>query len=66
MPFQCLDQRTQQGKDLANPVGQGRALQHDAGPGIDLALTIEWQVVTEFRSQNMGQQCSAGPTAADW
>jgi hypothetical protein len=41
MPFQCVDQGTQQRKDLTDPVGQARAFQYDAGAGIDLALTIQ-------------------------
>jgi hypothetical protein len=41
MPLQRVDQRAQQGEDLANPVGQRRAFQRDPGARIDVALTIQ-------------------------
>jgi hypothetical protein len=32
---------------------------------MDLALTIQRQVIAELRSQHLGEQCGAGATASD-
>jgi hypothetical protein len=47
------------------PIGQRRAFQRDAGASIDVALTIQRQVIAELRGQHMRKQRSAGPATAD-
>jgi transposase InsO family protein len=66
MPLQRVDQRAQQGEDLANPVGKGRAFQRGAGAGIDVALAIQRQVIAELRRQHVRKQSGARPATADW
>ena len=65
MPGQGIEQRPQQRRRLADPVGQGRALQVDARAGVDPALPIQRQVVGVFGDQNVGEQARRGAAAAD-
>ena len=65
MPGQRIDQRPQQRRRLADPIGQGRALQLDALAGVDLALAVQRQVVGVLGHQHMGEQPRRGAAAAD-
>ena len=38
---------------LADPTGQGRAVEIDALPAVDLRLAIQWKVVGELPDQDM-------------
>jgi hypothetical protein len=56
MPLQGIDQGPQQRTRLSDPVGQRRAIEINALPGIDLALAVQWQMVTIFRHEYMSQE----------
>lgn len=58
------DDRIEQPGRLADPVAQGRAVEIQSFPGIDLGLAIQRQVVAVFRHQQMRQQARCG--AAAW
>jgi hypothetical protein len=60
-----LRQRRQQPRSLADPVGQGRALQHHAFAGLDLALAVQRQAVGVLAPQDVGQQARSGQAAFD-
>ena len=49
----------------ADPVGQGRAVEGDAEPGVYLRLTVERQVITEFADDDVSQQRLGGHAAGD-
>ncbi|MNG17751.1 hypothetical protein D3C84_1017620 [compost metagenome] len=55
MAVEGVDQRPEQLAALADPVGQGRALQIHALTGVDLGLPIQRKVINEFGDQHMGQ-----------
>ncbi len=63
MPGQTVDDRLQVERCLADPIGQHRAAQVDPGPGIDLRLTVERQVVGILGDQHMGEQRLGGQCA---
>lgn len=46
----------QQEGGLADPVGQGRAIQVQALPGIDLGLTVERKMIGVFRDEDVGNR----------
>lgn len=48
-----------------DPVGQGRSIQGNASPGIDLGLSIEWKMVGELRDQHLGDGRLGGQPAFD-
>jgi hypothetical protein len=58
------DHRIEQPGRLADPVAQGRAVEVQAFPGVDLGLAMQRQVVTVLRHQQMCQQARCG--AATW
>ncbi len=62
---QAVDDRLQVERCLADPIGQHRAAQVDPGPGIDLRLTIERQVVGILGDQHMGDQRLGGQRTFD-
>lgn len=49
-------QRAELGGSPPDPIRQGRAIELDALPGVDLALAVERQVVSVFADQDMGHQ----------
>ena len=49
----------------SDPVGQGRAIQADALPGIDLSLPVERQMISIFRHQHLRDQRVGGQPALD-
>ena len=51
--------------DLADPVGQGRAIEFDAFAGIDAGLAVQRCMVAELRHQNLREQARSGPAAFD-
>ena len=51
---QPLVQRTQVPGGVADPVGQCRAIQIDALPGVNLGLAVQRQMVGIFGHQNLG------------
>ena len=53
---QPVDNGFEMERRLANPIGQDRAVQIEAGPRQYLALTIEWQMICIFANQNMGER----------
>jgi hypothetical protein len=53
---QSFDQRCEQVTRSTDPVGQRRALQFHTLPGVDLRLTVEREVVSVLRDENMRQQ----------
>jgi hypothetical protein len=65
VPGDGVGQRLQKGRALAHPIGQGRAVQLDAGTGVDRALSMEGRVVDIFCHQHMRQQRRAGAAALD-
>lgn len=60
-----IRQRFQQGRRLAHPAGQGRAVQIEPVALEDLALTVERQVVGAFVDQHMRQQARPRTAALD-
>jgi hypothetical protein len=50
---------------LADPIGQHAAAKLEPGPGIDLRLAIEGQIIGIFRDQHMGQQRLGGQGPLD-
>ena len=58
-------QSRQQEDGGADPVGEGRPLELDAGPGVDHALPVQGKVVAIFRDQHMREQAGAGPAPLD-
>ena len=60
-----LMHRPQQPGGAADPVGQGRAIEIDALPGIDLGLAIERQVIGIFGDQNLGHRRLGRQSALD-
>ena len=60
-----IGQRFQQGGGLADPVGQGGAVEIEAFAVEDLALAIKRQVVGILADQHMGQQARAGAATLD-
>ena len=55
--------RIQQPGRLADPIAQRRAIEFEPLPRIDLALTIQRQMVAVFRHQQMRQRGWCGATA---
>ena len=55
----------QQGSRLADPVGQGRAIQIEALAVEDLALAVKRQMVGILADQNVGEQARTGTAALD-
>ena len=51
-----LGQRQQQEDGGADPVGQGRPVELDAGPGVDHALSVQREMVAIFGDQHMREQ----------
>src|SRR3954453_8440964 len=61
-----VGQRLQQRRRLADPVGQGRAVEVDAFALEDLRLAIERQMIAVLRDQHMGEQAGPWPATLDW
>ncbi len=55
----------QQSGGLADPIGQGGAIQIEPLAFEDLALTIQRKMVGLFADQNMGQQARTGAATFD-
>ncbi len=53
---QTLVQGAELGGGAADPIRQGRAIELDPLPGVDLALAVERQVVGVFADQDVGHQ----------
>ena len=53
------------GGGTPDPIRQGRAIELDALPGVDLSLTIERDVVGVFADQDMGHQRLGGQPTLD-
>src|SRR6266571_1306221 len=60
---QCFHQRVQQLTAPAYPVRQSRSFQLHSLTGIDLALTVEREMVGILRNQNMRQQARTSQSA---
>jgi len=60
-----IDQRREQRRRLADPVGQSGALKIDAFPGIDLRLAVKRQMIRILRDQDMGQKTRPRPPVLD-
>ena len=60
-----VGQGLQQCRRLADPAGQGRAVEIDLLAGEDPGLAIQRQVIAILRDQHMGQKAGAGTTALD-
>ena len=60
-----VGQRFQQGRGLADPVGEGRTIEVEPLTVEDLALAIQGKVIAVFADQHMGQQARPGATALD-
>ena len=60
-----IGQRLQQGGGLADPVGQGRAVEVEAVTLEDPALAVERQMIGIFVHQHMGEETRTRPTALD-
>jgi len=60
-----LDQRVEQMEALAHPLGERRALQLYAFPGVDLRLPVQRQMVRVLRHQHMGEEPCAGEASRD-
>jgi hypothetical protein len=56
MPADGLDQGREQKGHPADPVGHHRAIDLDPGPGIDVALPMQRQMIAVLRHQHMGEQ----------
>ena len=65
MPADRLDQGLEQERHPADPVGQHRAIDLDPGPGIDVALPVQRQVIAVLRHQHMGEQARTRPAPLD-
>ena len=62
---QAFMHRPQMTGGPADPIGQGRAIQIDALPGIDLRLPVERQMIGVFRHQHLRDQRFGGQAALD-
>ena len=62
---QALVHRPQQEGGAADPVGQGRAIEVDALPGVDLGLAIERQMIGVFGDQHLGDRRLGRQAALD-
>ena len=60
-----IGQGFQQGRALADPVGQCRAIQIEAFAAEDLALAIQRKMISVFADQHMGQQARTWAAALD-
>jgi hypothetical protein len=49
----------------ADPIGEGRAIQFDAMPRKDLALSIQREVIAVFGDEDMGEKGRAGQALGD-
>jgi hypothetical protein len=58
-----VGQGFQQRRGTAHPIGQRGTMQIDLVPGIDLGLTVKWQVIAIFADQHMSQKTRAGTSA---
>ena len=62
---QSIDHRTEVEGGAADPIGQRAAMQLDPGPGEDLALAIQWQMVRVFADQDICEGALGGQAALD-
>ena len=62
---ETVEDRPQVERRLAHPVGEDGAAQADPGPGVDLRLAVERQVVGVLRDQHMGKQRLGGQGTLD-
>ena len=62
---QTLVDRPQQEGGVTDPVGERRTIEIDALPGMNLRLTIEWQMISVFGYENPGDQSLCGNAALD-
>ena len=65
MPPDGVSERFQQGGRFAHPVGQRRAVNVEPVAAEDLALAVEWQMISVFVDQNMGEQTRSRPATLD-
>lgn len=61
----CRRQGFEQEGRLADPIGEGGALELDPSPGIDGTLSIERSMVAVLGHQDMGEETGARPAALD-
>src|SRR3954471_25047393 len=61
-----VGQRLQQHRRLADPAGQGRAVEVDPLTLEDLALPVERQMIAVLRHQHTGEQAGPWPATLDW
>ncbi len=65
MPGNRLGQWHEQSGTLADPIRQGRAIQFNAGTGVDGGLPVQRSMIAIFADQHMGEQCRSRPAALD-
>ncbi len=65
VPGDAVGQGLQEGRAMAHPIRERRAIELDAGTGVDRALAMEGRVVDIFGHQHMRQQRRAGPAALE-
>ena len=63
--FQRIDQRLQGDAHLADPLGERRLRNRQAGPAKDAFLTIQWQVIQVLGDQHMREQAGGRDTLVD-